>query len=76
MPKEYKFCKNCKHYKEELKVGASIQDFYKCIHPELYMVDLVSGERRYHNCADMRKDDFICGIDAKYYEEPLRRTVG
>ena len=56
-----KFCVNCKH------CTAVFGNSYSCISPEIAK-DLVTGRRYSLSCRDVRYDENLCGLEAKWFE--------
>jgi hypothetical protein len=67
-----KFCVNCRHHYHNSGTSPSIPPGHRCTHPELTGWDLVTGERTYPLCREVREDflDF-CGTEARHFEPKI-----
>jgi hypothetical protein len=68
MTDERKFCVNCKHHYHNAGASPSIPAGHRCTHSELTGLNLVTGERTFPLCQDMRSFDIWCGPKGKDFE--------
>ena len=68
MSEEKKFCVNCRHHYHNAGVSPSIPAGHRCTHSELTGWDLVTGDRTFPLCRDMRSIEAYCGPQAKDFE--------
>lgn len=68
---EKKFCVNCRHHYHNAGASPAIPAGHRCTHSELTGWDLVTGERTFPLCRDMRATDVWCGPEAKDYEPKI-----
>lgn len=68
---EKKFCVNCRHHYHNSGASPSIPAGHRCTHSELTGWDLVTGERTYPLCRDMRTFAHLCSAYAKYYDPKI-----
>lgn len=67
---EYPVCYECKHC-QVTSMGPCVSA-YDCGHPLVMTIDIVTGARRTHDCADQRKDDTgKCGIEGRLWERKI-----
>ena len=68
MTEEKKFCVNCRHHYHNSGSSPTIPSGHRCTHSELTGWDLVTGERTFPLCRDMRNAHQYCGPLAKDFE--------
>lgn len=68
MSEEKKFCVNCRHHYHNSGATHSIPSGHRCTHSELTGWDLVTGDRTFPLCRDMRSIEAYCGPEAKDFE--------
>jgi hypothetical protein len=68
---ERKFCVNCRHHYHNSGASPSIPAGHRCTHSELTGWDLVTGERTFPLCRDMRASDAWCGPEGKDYDPKI-----
>lgn len=72
-------CKNCKYFKPNpsFSSGSMKVTYGLCSHPRSQTIDNVSGEIKYKNARDMRRDPLyinpstsaeVCGVLGQYYK--------
>ena len=64
-----KLCKDCKYYREKMRYSEVLEEYVNMSECQASLwKDLVDGSTNYVQCSELRKNDWECGVEGKWFE--------